>query len=175
MIGGTQRWATVLILCAATIGLAGQADRSAAAQTPEVSFTSPSPSRADRAQISQLVVRYLETWNERDPEKRRQLISDVWDPNGTYADPNRSGTGHANIDAMVAKAQQLFPPPYALRLVSTIETHNGYVRFSWAGGGLPGAPLYFAGTDFVRLTADGHVQSVIGFADAPAVVAPPRS
>jgi hypothetical protein len=140
----------------------------AAAQTP--SYLAPSPSLPDRAQISQLVVRYLTTWNERDPQKRREAIANVWATDGIYVDPNRSGTGRDAINALVEKAQLLFPAPYALRLVSTIEIHHGFVRFSWAGGGLPDAPLYLAGTDFMRLTNDGHVQSVTGFADAPAIM-----
>src|SRR5438045_1944903 len=95
--------------------------------------TSAAPSNAERARISQIVVRYLATWNERDSKRRRAMIADIWAPNGSYVDPNRSGAGHENIDALVAQAQRLFPSPYALRLVSTIEAHHGYVRFSSAG------------------------------------------
>lgn len=131
------------------------------------------PSLPERARISQIVVRYLSTWNERDATRRRELIAKVWAENGSYVDPNRAGRGYEQIDALVARAHQAYPAPYALRLVSTIEIHHDYVRFSWAAGGQTDAPLYLAGTDMMRLTADGRVESVVGFADAPAVAPPP--
>jgi hypothetical protein len=148
----------------------------ASADAQQRSAPVTAPTSAERAKISQMIVQYLASWNERDPARRRELIAKTWADGGTYVDPNRRGTGYAEIDAMIAQAQQLFPAPYALRLVSTIETHNGYVRFSWAAGGMPpDAPLYLAGTDFVTLGSDGRVQRVVGFADAPAVVARPSA
>jgi hypothetical protein len=120
-----------------------------------------------------LVVGYLGAWNERDPERRRQAIARTWTDGGTYVDAHRRGEGHAGIDAMISQAQQQFPG-YRLRLVSKIEAHGGYMRFSWAAGGAEDAPLYLAGTDFATLAEDGRLQSVIGFVDAaPAPVATP--
>jgi hypothetical protein len=59
-----------------------------------------------------------------------------------------------------------------VRLISKIEAHNGYVRFSWAAGGSEQAPLYLAGTDFGVIADDGRFKSVTGFVDAaPAPVA----
>jgi hypothetical protein len=115
--------------------------------------------------VNELVVRYIAVWNERDPARRRQLISETWVEDGTYADPHRRGAGHDGIDAMIAKAQEQFPG-YQLRLVSGIEAHNGYARFSWAAGGQEHAPLYLAGTDFFVMASDGRLKSVTGFVDA---------
>ena len=42
--------------------------------------------------------------------------------------------------------------------------HN--VKFSWAAGGSPDAPLYLGGTDFAVVGKDGRLKSVIGFTDA---------
>jgi hypothetical protein len=66
---------------------------------------------------------------------------------------------------MIAAAQNQFPG-YRLRVVSKIEAHNGYLRFSWAAGGTEQAPLYLAGTDFAVVAVDGRMQSVTGFVDA---------
>jgi len=41
---------------------------------------------------------------------------------------------------MIEKTQRQFPG-YQLRLVSGIQAHNGYLRFSWAAGGSGEAPL----------------------------------
>src|SRR5262249_51238701 len=64
--------------------------------------------------------------------------------NGSYVDAHRRGEGDMAIDAMIKAAQAQFPG-YRLRLVSGIESHNGHVRFSWAAGGAPEAPLYLGG------------------------------
>ena len=58
--------------------------------------------------------------------------------------------GHSAIDAMIAAAQAQFPA-YRLNLVSGIEAHNNFARFSWAAGGSKEAPLYLGGTDFATL------------------------
>src|SRR5690348_7627934 len=99
------------------------------------------------ANVNELVVRYIASWNERDAERRRALVAKTWADDGTYIDAHRNGVGHGGIDDMIATAQAHFPG-YRLHLVSGIETHNGYVRFSWAGGGTAEAPLYLGGTDF---------------------------
>ena len=120
---------------------------------------------ATTTNVNEIVVRYLAAWNERSAEQRRDLIVKTWVEDGLYVDAHRRGSGHDGIDAMIAAAQQQFPG-YRLRLVSGIETHNGFVRFRWAAGGSPEAPLYLAGTDFAALAADGRLKSVTGFVDA---------
>ena len=121
--------------------------------------------------VNELVVNYLAAWNERDAKRRRDLVAKTWSENGSYVDAHRRGDGIDSIDAMIQAAQEQFPG-YRLRLVSGIESHNGYVRFSWAAGGTPDAPLYLGGTDFATLGRDGRIQSVAGFTDAaPAPVA----
>jgi hypothetical protein len=114
--------------------------------------------------VNELVVSYLTAWNERDDKKRRELVVRTWSDNGSYTDAHRNARGHDLIDAMIKTAQQQFPT-YRLRLVSGIEAHHGYARFSWEAGGAPDAPLYIAGTDVLTI-ANGRLESVIGFADA---------
>jgi hypothetical protein len=115
--------------------------------------------------VNELVVSYLAAWNERDAKQRRELVAKTWTENGSYVDAHRSGVGHEEIDAMIQATQDVFPG-YRLRLVSGIEAQNGYVRFSWAAGGSPEAPLYLAGTDFAVVAKDGRLMTVAGFTDA---------
>jgi hypothetical protein len=115
--------------------------------------------------VNELVVGYLAAWNERDGRRRREIIAKIWTDDGTYVDAHRHGEGHDAIDAMIQAAQDQFPG-YRLRLVSGIEAHNGNVRFRWAAGGAPEAPLYLGGTDFATVARDGRLQSVVGFGDA---------
>jgi SnoaL-like domain len=115
--------------------------------------------------INEVIVGYLAAWNERDSTRRRALIGRVWTEDAAYVDAHRRGEGHDGIDSMIAAAQAQFPS-YRLHLVSGIETHNGYVRFSWAAGGTPEAPLYLGGTDFALIAPDGRLKIVAGFIDA---------
>jgi SnoaL-like domain len=115
--------------------------------------------------VNELVVGYLAAWNERDATRRRALIGKVWTEDATYVDAHRRGVGHDGIDSMIATAQAQFTG-YVLHLVSSIESHNGYVRFSWAAGGTPEAPLYLGGTDFGQVAPDGRLKTVAGFVDA---------
>ena len=121
--------------------------------------------------VNELVVRYIAAWNERDAGRRRDIVATTWTEGGSYVDAHRRGVGHDGIDAMIQTAQQHFPG-YRLHLVSGIEAHEGGMRFSWAAGGTPEAPLYLAGTDFAVVGDDGRIKSVVGFVDAaPAAVA----
>jgi hypothetical protein len=115
--------------------------------------------------VNELVVTYLAAWNETDPKKRREWIAKTWTETGTYLDAHRSAAGVDALDAMIAAAQGMFPG-YRLRLVSGVEAHNGHLRFSWAAGGSPEAPLYLGGTDFAVVANDGRLASVTGFTDA---------
>lgn len=115
--------------------------------------------------VNEMVVRYIAAWNERDPERRRGLVVKTWTEDGSYVDAHRQASGQGGIDAMLAGTQDQFPG-YRVRLASGIEAHNNLVRFSWAAGGTPEAPLYLAGTDFVTLAPDSRFRTVAGFVDA---------
>jgi len=117
------------------------------------------------SKANELVVSYLAAWNERNAKHRRELVMKTWSNGGSYTDAHRSGVGHDAIDAMIKVAQDAFPG-YQLHLVSGIEAHNSFIRFSWAAGGSADAPLYLAGTDFAVIGDDGRLKSVTGFVDA---------
>ena len=117
------------------------------------------------ANVNETVVRYMAARNERDPKRRRELFAATWAEDGSYIDANRHGKGQSAIDAMLATTQAQFPS-YRLNLISGIEAHNNFVRFSWAAGGTSDAPLYLGGTDFAMLAPDGRIDSVAGFIDA---------
>ena len=119
--------------------------------------------------VNEAVANYLAAWNETDPAKRRGAITQAWAEDGSYLDARREGSGHAAIDAMIEAAQARFTG-YRSRLASGIEARLDRVRFSWAAGGTPEAPLFFAGTGFATLSADGRFKAVTGFTDARPVV-----
>jgi hypothetical protein len=115
--------------------------------------------------INTTIANYVAAWNETDADQRREIIARTWTASGTYLDSHRDSTGHDAIDGMIAAVQQMFPG-YRFRLSSGIDKHHDRVRFSWQAGGAPGAPLFFAGTDFAIIAPDGRFSAVTGFTDA---------
>jgi hypothetical protein len=115
--------------------------------------------------VNETVANYIAAWNETDAGRRRDIIARTWTDDGSYLDSHRDSTGHTAIDDMIAAVQERFPG-YRFRLSSGIEAHHDRIRFSWIAGGTEQAPLFFGGTDFVVLAADGRMHAVTGFVDA---------
>jgi hypothetical protein len=109
-----------------------------------------------------VVDRYIATWNETDPARRRELISRTWIEEGQYLDPLMAGEGQDGIDAMIQAVQTQFPG-HRFRRTSNIDTHHDRVRFSWELGPEGAAPL--AGGLDVGVIADGRLRSITGFLD----------
>jgi hypothetical protein len=113
-----------------------------------------------------LVEDYIAMWNERDPEKRRELVARTVTEDATYLDPLMSGNGINGISAMIAGAQQQFPG-HRFRLISGPDAHHDRVRFSWSLAADGGAPVA-VGVDFATVAEDGRMRSVTGFLEPAA-------
>jgi SnoaL-like domain len=114
--------------------------------------------------VTELIDRYIATWNETDVKRRRDLIAKTWTEDGSYVDAHRSGTGNENISTMIQGVQEQLPG-YRLRLASAVDAHNDRVRFQWEAGGTAEAPLHSVGTDFGFIADDGRFKSIAGFLD----------
>jgi SnoaL-like domain len=117
---------------------------------------------ATATDVTQMIDRYIETWNETDPRRRRELIAGIWAEEGSYVDPLINGSGHDGIDAMLAAVQAQFPD-YCLRRTSEVDAHHDRVRFAWELGPEEGLPLA-GGVDFGVLAGD-RLQAITGFLD----------
>jgi hypothetical protein len=113
-------------------------------------------------EVQEVVDRYIATWNESDPTKRRELIGQTWTEEGQYLDPLMAGEGRDGIDAMIQSVQAQFPG-YRFRRTSEIDAHHDRVRFSWELGPEGGVPL--AGGLDVGVIANGSLRSITGFLD----------
>jgi len=111
-----------------------------------------------------IVDRYIASWNERDADTRRALVTATFAEDAEYLDPLLSGRGLDEIDAMIAAAQQQFPG-HEFTLAGEPDQHGGRVRFSWLLAPT-GEAAVAGGTDFAQLAADGRIQTVTGFLDA---------
>ncbi|TAJ77149.1 MAG: nuclear transport factor 2 family protein [Sphingobium sp.] len=109
---------------------------------------------------------YIALWNDADDASRRDRLSKGWSANARYADPMMQGTGHDGIAAMIGGARAQFPG-HSFTLAGTPDGHGDFVRFSWTLAPDGGATVA-AGTDVVRLDADGRIWEVIGFLDGGA-------
>ncbi len=108
---------------------------------------------------SELVARYLETWNETDPAVRRKAIDELWAEDGVYTDPLAVAEGRDQVDATIAAVQSQFPG-LAFTLVGPVDAHHDIARFTWSlGDGL------VIGFDVLALDADGRISKVSGFLD----------
>lgn len=106
---------------------------------------------------------YVATWNETDAARRQAGIARAWAASGRYRDPLMAGTGHAEIDGLLAAVQARFPG-FVLKRTSKVDSHNDAVRFTWSLGPDSG-PTVVEGVDFGTLDADGKLASIVGFID----------
>jgi hypothetical protein len=59
--------------------------------------------------VNTIASRYIDLWNERTPDRRRQMLAANWASDAKYIDPLMSGDGHDGVDALIAGVQQRFP------------------------------------------------------------------
>jgi hypothetical protein len=109
--------------------------------------------------VSDLVARYLETWNETDQANRRKAIDELWAQDGVYTDPIAAAEGRDQIDAMIAAVQGQFPG-LSFTLAGPVDAHHDVARFTWSLG-----DELVIGFDVLVLDADGRISKVHGFLD----------
>ncbi|MET4633568.1 nuclear transport factor 2 family protein [Kaistia defluvii] len=109
-----------------------------------------------------LVERYIASWNETDPAKRRELIAATFTESASYADPMMKSDGHVGIDQMLAAVQERFSG-LRFKQVGKVDGYEDRVRFSWELGPEDG-PSVAGGTDFATVDT-GRLAHVVGFLD----------
>jgi SnoaL-like domain len=117
---------------------------------------------APKTEPKTVATRYINLWNERAADRRREILSQNWTDDAKYVDPLMSGDGHDGVDALIAGVQQRFPD-FRFQLIGEPNGFGDHVRFSW-GLGPDGADSPIKGTDFALLR-EGRIRSVTGFFD----------
>lgn len=113
--------------------------------------------------LTDLIDRYIATWNETDAGRRRDLIATTWTEGASYLDPMLQSDGRDGIDAMIVGAQERFPD-HRFRRTGEVESHHDRVRFTWELAPELGEPVV-KGTDFGMVTQDNRLQAITGFFD----------
>ena len=112
--------------------------------------------------IQKIATGYIELWNERAAERRRDMLKQNWTEDASYIDPLMSGDGRDGVDALIAGVQQRFPD-FRFKLLGEANGFGNRLRFCW-GLGPDGVDAPIKGTDFALLS-DGKIRSITGFLD----------
>src|SRR5262245_35499418 len=109
-----------------------------------------------------LIRRYLDSFNETDPRRRRAAIDALYTEDCAYTDPQVDLSGREAIDAFIAGVQAHFPG-VVFTLAGGVDAHHDQARFTWHAGPAGGAPLA-VGFD-VAVFDGGRIRRVYGFLD----------
>ena len=114
--------------------------------------------------FDELAQRYIDTWNQTDPDTRHAAVTALYAEDARYVDPLVDAAGHDAIAATIGAVHQQFPG-FEFRLSGPVDAHHDQFRFSCELGpaGAPEAPV--AGSDVAVLDADGRLARVFGFLD----------
>jgi hypothetical protein len=110
-----------------------------------------------------LVTQYLETFNETDADRRRDLLEALYAEDCTYTDPHVELQGFEQIDRFIEQTHERFPGA-TFTLGGPIDAHHSQARFQWHAGPAD-APDAYVGFDVI-VAEDGRIRSVYGFMDA---------
>ena len=103
-----------------------------------------------------LILAYLDIWNERDTAAREKLMEPVLTEDSIYADPDYEGLrGRAELSEAIGRAQEKLGD-LRFMLDTVIGTHHDRALFTWRLGTVA------TGYDIVEFAGD-RIRSVIGF------------
>jgi hypothetical protein len=111
--------------------------------------------------ITATVDAYLSAYNERDPQRRAELIERAWSEQGRLIDPPLAAEGHTAIGEMAGAMQEHYAD-HRFRRVSDVDAHHDHLRFAWELVGPDGA-VVLTGLDVGELAADGRLLRITGF------------
>jgi hypothetical protein len=110
-----------------------------------------------------LVERYIQSWNEIDPVRRRKLLEDTFVEHAEYTDPMIDVRGWNGIDATIASVQQMFPG-HVFTVAGTVDAHHDTLRFHWHLAAPNADEPLVIGFDVAKLDGD-RIGQVYGFLD----------
>jgi hypothetical protein len=110
--------------------------------------------------IQDTIDRYLEMWNEPDPERRREQARAIWTADGSLVDPLIEAVGPDAIAAAIGGLRDQMPG-HSLKQTTTTDVHHDHARFGWTVNA-PDGSIAVAGIDVVTFI-DGRIHTALGF------------
>ena len=112
--------------------------------------------------VTELIDRYCEVWNEPDPSRRAELLASVWASGATYTDPSVHAASAEALLGHIATVRSRRPGASVLR-TSAVDAHHGVARFAWHVVLADGTALP-EGIDIAFLSPDGsRIERILGF------------
>jgi hypothetical protein len=116
-----------------------------------------------------LATRYIQSWNETDPRRRRALLEEICTEQATYIDPMVTAKGREAIDATIEAVQKMFPGQH-FRLDGNVDAHHNVMRFHWQLAAPDAEEPTVIGFD-VAVLDDNRIGQISGFLDKVPVIA----
>ncbi len=111
----------------------------------------------------QIVAKYVSIFNERDAQRRRAAIAELFSDDCEYTDPHVSVRGHDGIEGFVSGVRKRWPEA-VFTLASAIDSHHAQARFTWNVS--VDAKSEAVGVGFDVVTFEGErIRRVYGFID----------
>lgn len=128
--------------------------------------------------------RYVAVWNERDPERRREMVAQLWAPGGEHLlvppqevreaaaglrmSPVFEVRGHRELELRVTDAHERFiaPGDYDFRRRDDAERLRDVVKFRWEMVSTANGSVTAVGLEFLVLDAEGRIRSDFQFIES---------
>ncbi|MFC4118311.1 nuclear transport factor 2 family protein [Nonomuraea zeae] len=113
-------------------------------------------------QRTELILKYLDIWNERDATARESLIKTVFTEDGVYSDPDHEALrGPGELSAAISRAQEGFGD-MEFSLGALINAHHDTALFTWRLGAPGSGTAVATGYDVVEFSGR-QIRRVVGF------------
>lgn len=97
-------------------------------------------------------------FNERDPQKRLEVIRELYAPDAVLNEPETSVTGHEAISNAVTKLLSSLPPDFTFTAIGPAIGHHSLGRLRWQSGP-PNGPAVAKGMDIAHFI-EGRIHTL---------------
>lgn len=107
----------------------------------------------------------VRVFGERNPDRRRAAIAEIYARDAVLYEPDAMATGHDAINEAVEALLASLPVGFAFTANGPAVGHHGIARLRWSSGPVNG-PVAVTGTDVAHI-ADGRIQRLYVLLDQP--------
>jgi SnoaL-like domain len=92
----------------------------------------------------------VRVFNERNPDRRRAALAELYTENATLCDPETVATGWEAISGAIDSLHRMLPLGFVFAATGYAVGHNGAARLFWRAGP-PDGPAAITGTDVAHI------------------------
>lgn len=134
-----------------------------------VSSGGVAPAGSAAIDAAELIDRYIAMWHEPNPERRREIVTELWTDNGADILRSLDARGYEAIEGRVTRAHEKWVRDggFVFRMRGTVGHHHNVVKFNWEMVPVGGGEANSLGFDFFILGEDGRIEVLYQFSDPP--------